>query len=58
MSLAPGEQWALAAIEDTLSRSDPRLATRLATFTPGPRTRMLIVVTRIFRRRARGWRRR
>jgi hypothetical protein len=53
MSLAPGEQRALAGIEDTLRRSDPRLAGRLATFTPAWRTRMLIIVTRIFRR----WRR-
>jgi hypothetical protein len=53
MSLAPGEQRALAGIEDTLCRSDPRLATRLATFTPARRTRMLIALTRIFRRRRR-----
>ena len=33
MSLAPKEQRALAGIEDSLCRSDPRLATMLATFT-------------------------
>lgn len=33
MSLAPEEQRNLARIEDSLSRSDPRLATMLATFT-------------------------
>lgn len=51
MSLAPGEQRALAGIEDTLRRSDPRLAVRLATFRPALRTRMLIRLTRTFRRR-------
>ena len=33
MSLKPGEQKALAAIEDALRRTDRRLAARLATFT-------------------------
>lgn len=33
MSLAPGERQALASIEDSLCRSDPRLATMLVTFT-------------------------
>lgn len=37
MSLAPGEQRALAGIENALCHSDPRLATMLTTFTP-PRT--------------------
>ena|SRR5487761_509304 len=41
MSLAPKEQRALAGIEDSLSRSDPRLATMLATFTvPSSRGRI------------------
>ncbi|HLX51378.1 MAG TPA: DUF3040 domain-containing protein [Streptosporangiaceae bacterium] len=51
MSLAPGEQRALVGIEDTLRRSDPRLAARLATFRPALRARMLIRLTRTFRRR-------
>ena len=33
MSLAPRERQALAGIENSLSSSDPRLATMLATFT-------------------------
>jgi hypothetical protein len=36
MSLAPSERRALGRIEDSLSRSDPRLATMLATFTLTP----------------------
>jgi hypothetical protein len=43
MGLAPSEQRALARIEDSLCRSDPGLAARLATFAaaPAPRRKRL-----------------
>lgn len=41
MSLLPGEQRALAAIEDSLSNSDPKLAAMLATFTLPPIARLI-----------------
>ena len=43
MSLAPSERQALATIEDSLRRTDPRLAAKLATFN-------VLVTRRRFRR--------
>lgn len=55
VSLAPGEQRALAGIEDALRRSDPSLAATLTTFTPPLAVGLGIWLARAFRRRvARG----
>jgi hypothetical protein len=40
MSLVPGEQRALTAIEDDLRRADPRMAAMLANFTPSAAIRL------------------
>lgn len=48
MSLPPGEQRALAGIEDTLRRSDPRLAAMLTTFTPPLAFRLALCPARAF----------
>jgi hypothetical protein len=49
MSLAPREQWALARIEHSLARSDPRLATMLATFTLPFAGRVMVRAWRLVR---------
>jgi hypothetical protein len=52
MSLGPGEQRALAGIENVLRRSDPRLAAMLTTFVPPLNVRLTVCLARAFRRRA------
>ncbi|HEY2576155.1 MAG TPA: hypothetical protein VGI74_07585, partial [Streptosporangiaceae bacterium] len=46
MSLAPDERRTLARIEDSLSRSDPRLAIWLTTFTLPARLRLMVSCNR------------
>jgi Protein of unknown function (DUF3040) len=48
MSLPPGEQRALAGIENALRRSDPRLAAMLTTFTPPLAVRLTLCLARAF----------
>lgn len=58
MSLAPEERRTLARIEDSLSRSDPRLASWLTTFTLPARLRLMVGCKRaIIRGRRLAWRR-
>jgi hypothetical protein len=49
VSLAPGEQRALARIENALRRSDPRLAAMLAAFTVPVTVRLAVCLARAFR---------
>jgi Protein of unknown function (DUF3040) len=58
MSLAPGERRRLARIEDSLSRSDPRLAAWLTTFTLPVRLRLAVACQRAIMRGSRLARRR
>jgi len=58
MSLAPEERRTLARIEDSLSRSDPRLASWLTTFTLPARLRLVVGCKRAIMRGSRlAWRR-